>query len=30
MYKAKSHGPQTRWAIWQESLEPSADLLAAA
>jgi diguanylate cyclase (GGDEF)-like protein len=24
MYKAKSLGPQTRWAIWQESLEPSA------
>jgi diguanylate cyclase (GGDEF)-like protein len=22
MYKAKSLGPQTRWAIWQESLEP--------
>ncbi|MEU4622631.1 GGDEF domain-containing protein [Actinoplanes sp. NPDC023801] len=25
MYKAKSLGPQTRWAIWQESLESSAD-----
>ncbi|GAA4950623.1 GGDEF domain-containing protein [Actinoplanes utahensis] len=31
MYKAKSLGPQTRWAIWQESLEPSsADLPLAA
>jgi diguanylate cyclase (GGDEF)-like protein len=23
MYRAKSLGPETRWAIWQESLEPS-------
>lgn len=24
MYRAKSLGPETRWAIWQESLEPAA------
>ncbi|MFC4071574.1 diguanylate cyclase domain-containing protein [Actinoplanes subglobosus] len=24
MYRAKSLGPETRWAIWQESLEPQA------
>jgi diguanylate cyclase (GGDEF)-like protein len=24
MYRAKSLGPETRWAIWQESLEPFA------
>ncbi|MDI6102210.1 GGDEF domain-containing protein [Actinoplanes sp. NEAU-A12] len=27
MYKAKSMGPDTRWAIWHESLEPSAPVV---
>ncbi|WP_231953856.1 GGDEF domain-containing protein [Actinoplanes derwentensis] len=26
MYRAKSLGPETNWAIWQEYLEPSTDL----
>ncbi|HWS33601.1 MAG TPA: diguanylate cyclase, partial [Actinoplanes sp.] len=30
MYRAKSLGPETQWAIWQESLEPSATLSLAA
>jgi diguanylate cyclase (GGDEF)-like protein len=29
MYRAKRNGPQTRWATWQESLEPDAHHLAA-
>src|SRR5262249_29907099 len=30
MYKAKKHAPQTRWAAWQESLEPVVHLPSAA
>ncbi|MEU4420447.1 GGDEF domain-containing protein [Actinoplanes sp. NPDC024001] len=30
MYRAKALGPDTRWAIWQESLEPSAEPAAVA
>ncbi|WP_433306977.1 diguanylate cyclase domain-containing protein [Actinoplanes sp. CA-030573] len=29
MYRAKKHAPQTRWAAWQESMEPAAEPVAA-
>ncbi|BCJ46851.1 hypothetical protein GCM10010168_36270 [Actinoplanes ianthinogenes] len=29
MYRAKALGPETRWAVWQESLEPRATVAAA-